>query len=70
MLYTKYYDSMPCGFRQEYFYVFPLKILCKTCGPWVGTFLHQVHSLNKLGRGPLGGATYQISSEQFLRGPL
>ena len=55
-------DSRPYGFRQEhFFYVFPYISLCKTCGPGTGPFLPQGLNLNKLGSGPLGNATYQIS---------
>ena len=44
------------------FYVFNYKSLCKTCDPrgW-GFFLHQGHNLNKLSRGLLDDATYQIA---------
>ena len=36
---------------------FPYIGLCKTCDPQTGP---QGDNLNKLGRGPLGDATYQI----------
>ena len=35
--------------------------LCKTCDPGAGPFLAPGDNLNRLGRGPLGDATYQIS---------
>ena len=35
--------------------------LCKICYPWGWDILAQGHNLNKLGRGSLGDATYQIS---------
>ena len=31
------------------------------CDHWGGQFWHQRHYLNKVGSGPLGDATYQIS---------
>ena len=62
MLHTKYQDSRPYGFRQEdFFYIFPYISLCKTCDPAANLFWPQGYNLNKLGRGPLGDATYQIS---------
>ena len=57
MLHTKYQDSRTCGFRTRRFFMFPLKHVT----PGVGPFLPQGHYLNKLIRGPLGDATYQIS---------
>ena len=62
ILHTKYQGSRPCGFRQEdFFHVAPYVNLCKTCAPEAGHFWPQGYNLNKLGRGPLGDATYQIS---------
>ena len=61
VVHTKYQGSSPCGFRQDFFSCLPNISLCKTCGPWSGPFLAQGHNLNKLGRGPLDDATYQIS---------
>ena len=62
MLHTKYQGSKPYGFRQEdFFHVFPYIGLCKTCDPGAGHFWHRRY-LNKLGRGSLGDASYQISS--------
>ena len=40
---------------------FPYFSLCKTCDTKVGPFWPKGHNLNKLGRGPLGDATIQIS---------
>ena len=61
ILHTKYQGSSPCGFRQEdFFHVAPYISLCKTCDPGLGPFWPQGYNLNKLGRGPLGDATYQI----------
>ena len=57
MLHTKYQGSRPCGFRQEDLFMFAL---CKTFDPRA-IFLPQGYNLNKLGRGPLGDATYKIS---------
>ena len=63
MLHTKYQGSRPYGFRQEDVSMFFPKI----CDLQVGTiFGHQGHNLNKLGRGPLGDATYQISRPRTL----
>ena len=61
MLHTKYQGSMPCGFRQENVFMFlPIKAYVKHVTTVPGHFWPQVHNLNKLGRGPLGDATYQI----------
>ena len=62
MLHTKYQGSKPCGFRQEDFFMFlPVKAYVKHVTPWQGHSWPKGHNLNKLGRGPLGDATYQIS---------
>ena len=62
MLHTKYQGSRPFGFRQEdFFHVFPIKANVKHVTPGAGLFLAQDYNLNKLGRGPLDNATYQIS---------
>ena len=61
MLLTKYHGSRPCGFRQDFFQVFPLEAYVKHVTPRVMPFWPQGHYLNKLGRGPLDDATYQIS---------
>ena len=43
-------------------YRYLLKAEHVPCDTWDGAiFWPQVHNLNKLGRGPLGDATYQIS---------
>ena len=60
MLHTKYQGSMPCGVRQEDFFRFTYISLCKTCDPGVGPFLPQGHHLNKVGKGLLDDASYQI----------
>ena len=51
MLHTKYTDTSPYGFRQD----------VKHVTPGLGHFLPQGHNLNKLGRGSIDDATYQIS---------
>ena len=61
MLYTKYQSSMPCCFRQADFFMFPYITLCKTCDPRAGPIMAPGALLNKLGRGLLGNALYQIS---------
>ena len=62
MLHTKYQVSRPCGFRQEEFFVLlPIQAYVKHMIPGVGNFWPQGHNLNKLGRGLLGDAPYQIS---------
>ena len=49
MLHTKYQDSRPLGFRQEYFFMFFPKPML-TCTPWgVGNFWPQGYNVNKLG---------------------
>ena len=45
---------------KKYFLRFSYIILCKTEQPRVGPFMVRGHYLNKLGRGPLGEATYPI----------
>ena len=40
---------------------FPYISQCRTCDPRAEPFLAKGYNLNKLGRGPLGDATYQIS---------
>ena len=62
MLHTKYQGSRPCGFSQEDFSHFPYISLCKTIDPpELGHFWPQGYILNKLDRGLLGDAKYQIS---------
>ena len=63
MLHTKYQGTRPYGFRQQdFFYAFPYISLCKTCdSQGQGNFCPEGGNLNKLGRGPLGDATYQSS---------
>ena len=71
MLHTKYQGSRPYGFRQEdFFQWFPSISICKQFDlgrvhfwPKVQCIIMQ-HNLNKLGRGPLGDASYQISSSR------
>ena len=62
MLHTQYQGSMPCGFRQEdFFSSFPNE-KHYICDLWGGSiFSPQWHNFNKLGRGPLDDAAYQIS---------
>ena len=60
MLHTKYQGSMPCGFRQEDFFMFCLyQFYVKHVPPGRGHFWPKGYYLNKLGRGLLGDATYQ-----------
>ena len=62
MLHNKYQGSLSCGFRQDIFSCFPYINLYITCDPWgVAICRPQEHNLNKLGRGPLDDASYQIS---------
>ena len=63
MLHAKYQDSRQYDFRQEdSFHIFHYISLCKTCDPGGGTIFGPFgHNLNKLGRGLLADATYQIS---------
>ena len=44
-----------------FFHGSPYISLCKTNDPKAGHFLPPAHNMNKLGRGLLGDATYQIS---------
>ena len=60
MLHTKYQGYKPCGFRKEDFFIFSLKQL--TPGGGGGCFWLKGHNLNKLSEGPLGDATYIIST--------
>ena len=61
MLHIKYQGSRPSGFRQEDFFMFSLYVYAKHETPGAGLFWAPGHNLNKLDRGPLGDATYQIS---------
>ena len=59
MLHTKFQAPKPSGSEEEDFeayFIFEPKTL-----PPQGHFGPQGHHLDKLGRGPLGNATYQIS---------
>ena len=56
-LHTKYEGSRLSGFREEIFLRFSYE---KLISPRAGPFFAWGHYLNKLGRGPLGDATYQI----------
>ena len=62
MLHTKYQSSMPSIFREEEFWRWPSLFQCSNLWPpgW-GQFWPQGFHMNKLGRGPLEDATYQIS---------
>ena len=69
MVHTKYQSSMPSSFSEEEFWSFLLCSYVWTCDPR-GRASFDPKSVNKLGRGPLGDATYQISklfSFQFQR---
>ena len=57
MLHIKNQGSRPCGFRQEDFFKFSYISLCKACDFLGGAFFGP----NKLCRGPLDDAIYQIS---------
>ena len=59
MLHTKFQAPVPCSSGEEDFEVYFI-FEPKTCPPQ-GHFGPQGHHSNKLGRGPLGNATYQIS---------
>ena len=51
----------PYGFRQDFFMVFPIRAYVKHVTHGAGQFWPQGYNLNKLGRGSLGDASYQIS---------
>ena len=62
MLHIKYQGFGPYGFRQEdFFHIFPIQAYVKHVIPGAGPFWPKGYNLNKLGRGPLGDATYKIS---------
>ena len=62
MLYTKYQSSRLSSFREEEFWNFLSLFLCSNLWPpGQAQFWPQGHHMNKLGRDPLGDATYQIS---------
>ena len=62
MLHTQHLSSRPYGFRKEnLFHLFPNVGLIKHVTLGQGHSWPQGYILNKLGRGPLGDATYQIS---------
>ena len=63
MPHTNDKGSKPYGFRPEdFFNVFPSISLCKTCDRGRGHFWPHQYNLNKIGRGPLGDASYQIKA--------
>ena len=67
MLHTIYQDSISCGFRQEIFMFFlfmPIDVKYVTLGRAI--FGSHGHNLNKLGRGPLLDAKYQLSRLSIL----
>ena len=50
MLHTKYQGSMPCGFKQEIFFMFlPIKAYVTPVTPGRGHFWPKGYNLNKLG---------------------
>ena len=62
MLHTKYQGSKPKVSDKKIFSCFPYIGLCNSCDPWGGAiFGPRDRKLNKLGRGSLGDASYQIS---------
>ena len=62
MPYIKYQSSRPSSFREEEFCNFLSLFLCSNLWPpGQAQFWPKGHHMNKLGRGPLGDATYQIS---------
>ena len=61
MLHTKYQDSRPYDFRQDFSMFFPIYANVKHVTPGAGHIWSQGRNLNKLGRGPPGDAIYQIS---------
>ena len=62
MLHTKYQSSMPCGFRQEDFFMFlTIKAYVKTVTPKAGPFWPQCYNLNKFDKGLLVDTIYQTS---------
>ena len=61
MLHTKYQGSKPYSFRQKIFSCFPYNAYVKHVNPRAGHYWLQGYNFNKLGRGSLGDASYQIS---------
>ena len=62
MLHTNYQGFRPYGFRSEDFFMFfTVYTNVKHVTPWAGPFLAPGDNLNKLGRSPLGDATYEVS---------
>ena len=59
MLQTKYLNSRPFGFRQEYFRSFSLYISCKQA-PWSPCFSTDQNYLNNLARGLPKEHLYEI----------
>ena len=56
-----------CGFRQEdFFHILPIEANVKLVTLGWGHLCPQGYYLNKLGRSPLGDATYQISRHYAL----
>ena len=58
MLHTKYQSSVPSSFREEFWSLLSLFLCSNMWPPGRGQFWPQGHHMNKLGRGPLGDATY------------
>ena len=62
VLHTKYQGFRLCDFRQEYFFMFlTILLYLKHVTRDGAIFGPMWHNLNKLGRGSLGDASYQIS---------
>ena len=64
MLHTKFQASKPSGSEvEDFFYIFLCISMARNYDPWPQAILDPgtFHS-NKLGRGLLGNATYQISN--------
>ena len=61
VLHAKYQGSWPCGFREEVFLSFPYNPYVKSLTPEQSHFWLQGYNLNKLGRGLLYDARYQIA---------
>ena len=61
MLHTNYQGLGLVVSDKKFFSHFLYISLCKTCDPWEGPFSPMGYNLNKLGRGPLGDAKYQLS---------
>ena len=62
MLHIKFQASKPSGSEEDFLIFFYVFLRFESRIPWQGAILDPGTSLNKIGKGLLGNASYQISS--------